>query len=215
MWEINDFNKWNDEGRPIDENVIELNIGYSNIEILGNLENLANLNTLCCHSNKLISLEGIEKLTNLTHLYCNNNKLTSLEGIENLINLKELYCFNNQLTSLEGIENLVNLKYLSCKNNFLTSLEEIENLNNLTYLYCSDNQLTSLEGIENLIKLIKNNKKIVNIMLYNFIDSDDHIELKNLFDNLLECKNYEKNKYIEEIEQMISKFNGYQKYVLK
>jgi Leucine-rich repeat (LRR) protein len=87
MWRINDFNNWNNEGRPINENVIELNISFSNIETLGKLENLINL----------------------IYLNCGNNQLTSLEGIENLINLEELYCSNNFLTSLEGIEGLVKL----------------------------------------------------------------------------------------------------------
>jgi Leucine-rich repeat (LRR) protein len=56
---INDFKKWIDDGRPINESIIELDISNSNIETLGNLEELD------CSFNKLISLEGIEKLTKL------------------------------------------------------------------------------------------------------------------------------------------------------
>jgi Leucine-rich repeat (LRR) protein len=175
MWEINDFNRWIDDGRPINENVINLNISNSNIEILKNLENLVNLK----------------------YLTCCNNKLTSLEGIENLVNLEKLNCNDNMLSSLKGIENLINLKYLHCYNN----------------------QLTSLEGIENFIKLIKNNK-MQNKINYNFTDSNDYIELNNLFnnliDNLIKCENNDKiDEYIEEIEQMIIELNGFQNYVLK
>jgi hypothetical protein len=104
---------------------------------------------------------------------------------------------------LEGIENLINLKYLNCEKNFLISLE----------------------GIEILIKLIKNNKKIKNDIIYTFIDSydsydsydsADYIELKDLFDNLIKCKNNNKiDEYIEKIEQMIVELNGFQNYVLK
>jgi Leucine-rich repeat (LRR) protein len=135
-----------------------------------------------------------------------------LEGIENLVNLKSLFCNNNQLTSLEGIENLVNLESLFCNNNQLTSLEGIENLVNLESLYCHDNQLTSLEGIESLVKLIKNNKQIKNNIECNFIDSDDYIELNDLFDNLIKCDN---NKIDKNIEKIIKELNGFQKYVLK
>jgi Leucine-rich repeat (LRR) protein len=65
MWGISDFNKWNNEGRSINEHVVELNISNSNIEILGNLENLINLKKISCYNNKLISLEGIENLNSL------------------------------------------------------------------------------------------------------------------------------------------------------
>jgi Leucine-rich repeat (LRR) protein len=118
MWGIRDFNKWNNKGRQINKNVIELNIAHSNIKKLGDLGNL--------------------------------------------INLKKLFCYNNQLTSLEGIENLV--------------------------------------------KLIKN-KKQIKIMKYNFIDSNDYIELNNLFDNLIKCDD---NKIVENIEKMIIELNGFQ-----
>jgi primosomal protein N'' len=67
-----------------------------------------------------------------------------------------------------------------------------------------------------LVKLIKNNKQIKNYIKHSFTDSDDFIELNDLFDNLLGCKNNDKlNEYIEEIEQMIKELNGFQKYVLK
>jgi hypothetical protein len=67
-----------------------------------------------------------------------------------------------------------------------------------------------------LIKLIKNNKNIINYTNYNFIDSDNYIELKDLFDNLLEYENNNKiNEYIEKIEQMIIELRGFENYVLK
>jgi Leucine-rich repeat (LRR) protein len=151
----------------------------------------------------------------LKELDCVNNKLTSLEGIENLVNLKKLCCYENQLTSLEGIENLVKLEQLICADNDLTSLEGIENLVNLDMLCCYNNQFTSLEGIENLVKLIKNNKNITKNIRYNFIDSDDYIELNDLFINLTKCDNNKIDEYIEEIEQMIIKLYGFQKCVMK
>jgi internalin A len=216
MWKIDDFNKWIKNERPINENIIELDISQSNIKILGNLENLVNLEILNCDNNFLSSLEGIEKLINLEFLSCGYNQLTSLERIENLINLEYLDCSYNQLTLLEEIENLTNLKNFYCYNNSLTSLKSVENLNNLKALYCYDNLLTSLEGIENLTNLIKNNKKIIKELNYDFIDSDDYIELNDLFNNLIKCKNNNKiDKNIENIEKMIIELNGFQKYVLK
>jgi hypothetical protein len=91
-------------------------------------------------------------------------------------------------------------------------LKEIENLVNLTHLYCSDNQLISSEGIESLVELIKNNKQIKNKITYTFMDSDDYIELNDLFGNLIKCDD---NKIDENIENIIKELNGFQKYVLK
>jgi Leucine-rich repeat (LRR) protein len=198
-WGINDFNKWCENGRPINKNVIGLDISSSNIK----------------------SLEGIENLINLKYLNCNNNNLTSLEGIENLINLKYLNCNNNNLTSLEGIENLTNLNTLYCIYNQLISLEGIENLVNLEILHCNHNQITSLKGIENLTKFIKNNNELHGlcyafINFNDFDDCDDNFELKFLFDSLIKSKNInETNDYITKIEQMIIELNGFQQYVLK
>jgi hypothetical protein len=53
-------------------------------------------------------------------------------------------------------------------------------------------------------------------LYYNFVDYKDHIELNDLFVNLVKFKNNNKiDKYIEKIEKMIKELNGFQKYVLK
>jgi internalin A len=118
---------------------------------------------------------------------------------------------------LEGIENLVNLTHLYCHNNQLTSFEGIENLINLGEFYCNNNQLTSLEGIENFVKLIKNNKNITKNINNNcnFIDSNDYIELQELFNNLIISEIDNIDESIIKIEKMIIKLNGFQNYVLK
>jgi Leucine-rich repeat (LRR) protein len=230
-WNIDDFNKWCENGRPINKNVIRLDISNSNVKSLKGMENLVNLKYLYCYNNQLTSLKGIENLINLTELYCYNNQLTSLKGIENLINLTELYCHDNQLTLLEGIENLINLKYLDCSHNFLKSLKEMKNLVNLKYLFCYINQLTSLEGIENLvnleylyykhnqlttikcievfIKLLKNNKKIVSYIHFDTIDFKDYIELIKLFSKFykLDESSIKFDEYIDEMEKIILDFN--------
>jgi Leucine-rich repeat (LRR) protein len=215
-WDINDFKKWIDDGRPINHNIIKLNISNSNIETLGNLENLVNLTHLNCSSNQLISLEGIEKLINLRHLTCGHNQLISLEEIENLINLTFFHCTDNQLESLRGMENLSNLRYFDCSNNQLTSLEGISNLVNLKNFYYSTNNLILLEAIEISIKLIKNDKKMIHNMSRKVVYSDEHIELTNLFHALFKPENNDIiDQYIEEIEQMVEELNRSQKCVLK
>jgi hypothetical protein len=73
-----------------------------------------------------------------------------------------------------------------------------------------------LEGIDNFVKLIKNNKKMLNKIKYDLDDFDDYIELKKIFDKIICCKNNNKiDEYIEKIEIIINKLYGFQKYVLK
>jgi Leucine-rich repeat (LRR) protein len=72
MWHFSDFNEWDDNGRPINGNVDILFISDEHIEILGNLENLINLEELYCWNNQLVSLEGIE---NLIKLIKNNKQI--------------------------------------------------------------------------------------------------------------------------------------------
>jgi hypothetical protein len=52
-------------------------------------------------------------------------------------------------------------------------------------------------------------------MEYNFIDSNDYIELQEPFKNLIKSKINNVDEYIEKIEKMIKELNGYQNYVLK
>jgi hypothetical protein len=62
---------------------------------------------------------------------------------------------------------------------------------------------------------MKNKNNIVNDMIVQFVDSDDYIELNDLFKNLIKCDVNKINKYIEEIERMIIRLNGFTKCVLK
>ena len=80
-WGISKYNEWIKNGRPVNDEVLTLDISWSNI----------------------VSLKGIEKLINLQELYCDDNELISLKGIETLTKLQILECENNQLISLEEI----------------------------------------------------------------------------------------------------------------
>jgi hypothetical protein len=98
-------------------------------------------------------------------------------------------------------------------------LKGIENLVKLTHINCIDNKLTILEGFGIFIKLISNNRKITNNIRYNFIDfsnSDEHIELNRLLDNLKNFNTFHKfNEHFEKLKNMFIEFCGFEKHVLK
>jgi hypothetical protein len=51
------------------------------------------------------------------------------------------------------------------------------------------------------------------LLLYDFIDHVDYVELNDLFLNLIKYKNDDES--IENIEKIIIELNGFQQYVLK
>jgi hypothetical protein len=161
IWSIKEYNQWIRNECPLNENVLELYISSSYITSLVNLQNLVNLEILCCYTNKLINLNGIQNLVNLKHLNCSNNKLTNLNDIKNLVNLEILYCTGNNLTTLNNIQNLVNLQVLDCTNNNLTNLNDIQNLRNLRYVKYYSNAIEHIPpNITRMLNQIKNGQNI-------------------------------------------------------
>jgi hypothetical protein len=152
-WHINEYNKWIQNGCPLNEHVLEIYISDSNLTSLVNLQNLVNLQVLNCSGNNLTNLNGIQNLINLKKLYCYYNQLTDLKDVQNLVNLQILICHFNNLTTLNGIQNLINLQKLDCMHNKLTTLNNIQNLVNLKELFCVNNKLVNLNGVQYLINL--------------------------------------------------------------
>lgn len=174
-WNIDNYNIWIDQGRPINLTVNKLNIYDSKITSLVGIERLSNLTVLDCSNNPLMSLDGLEKstkliqltcrynrlisldglktLTNLTHLDCSHNKITSLNVLENINLLMVLICRYNKVSSLKGLETLTTLTQLDCSVNNITSLNELEKSTILTILHCQENKLTSLDGFDTLTNL--------------------------------------------------------------
>jgi Leucine-rich repeat (LRR) protein len=178
VWSIIEYNQWIRDECPLNENVLELDVSFSKLSSLVNLQNLVNLEYLNCVGNHLTDLNDIQNLTNLQILNCSMNQLITLNGIQNLTNLQQLYCYNNKLTTINGIQNLTNLTHLYCTNNNLTNLNDIQNLVNLQKLYCSKNHLTALNYIENLVNLEELHYHNNNITTLNYIQN--LVKLKKL-----------------------------------
>ena len=55
-WKITEYNQWISDNCPLNENILELDISYSKLTSLVNLENLVNLKVLDCNHNTLTTL---------------------------------------------------------------------------------------------------------------------------------------------------------------
>jgi hypothetical protein len=118
-----------------------LDVTNKNISDMTGIEAFINLDSLCCSSNKITSL-NVSNSSDLAALNCSSNHLTSLD-ISGCTALKELQCEFNNLTSLDVSTNVALVK-MDCLGNELTGLD-ISNNTALISLDCSQNQLTSLD----------------------------------------------------------------------
>jgi hypothetical protein len=100
------------------------------------LTNCANLYTINCRSNHLISLPTLPN--SLSSLDCSYNNITVLPPLDTALTQAQFN--NNQLTFLPRLP--VHLLNVNCNNNLLTSLPELPQ--NDTVLNCAYNNLSSL-----------------------------------------------------------------------
>lgn len=162
-WNRQDYDNWINDMKPINHNVIELNLeietflyvcSEEGLKSLEGLERLPNLKSLNCTDHELEHFDGINKLKHLEKLNIGGNLFQSLDGICSLVNLRNLNCFNNyRLKSLTGIECLTKLVKLNVSHMELTSLVGIEHLTELVELDCTYNKLASFEQINKLTQL--------------------------------------------------------------
>lgn len=193
-WDIKEYNKWIEQGRPINIIVTELQLNQfipGKPLLFDGIENLPNLTSIYCEFNRLTSLRGIRNLPNLKLIMCGYNELTSLKGLENLPQLTELNCCSNKLTSLNGLKKLqlsmpeqsMSLISLNCDNNEITSLNVLNKCINLNFLSCEYNMITSLNGLKNLTNLINLNISNNEITSLNELKNLSNIEILDCSDN--------------------------------
>jgi Leucine-rich repeat (LRR) protein len=101
-WKLKEYNFWIDQGCPLDDRIITLDLKNSNAVIVPEIENIRNMQVLDISNNNLKHLEpSIFNLTNLQVLIVSNNQLSEISPlIGNLKNLRSLYVDSNKLTTL-------------------------------------------------------------------------------------------------------------------
>ena len=101
----------------------ELQLSFSNIIIIQNLEGLNNLTKLCLDNNIIEKIENLDHLVNLQWLDLSFNKIKEIEGLEELTNLTDLSLYKNNIQSIEGLDTCTKLNVLSLGANEIVSYE--------------------------------------------------------------------------------------------
>lgn len=128
-----------------------LNIIYSPVESLSDIEHLSQLKSLSisCHWKDKINLSG---LTQLERCFISYGK--GAKSIFNCHSIKYLYIDEFKLKNYEALCQLHNLEYLTIGNSSFNQtklLPELKQLKKLVFLNCR--KLNQLQGIEKLLKL--------------------------------------------------------------
>ena len=109
-----------------------------------NLENQEQLEHLEIYQGSIACIRNISHLSRLTVLDLSFNKITKIEGLNSLVNLEKLYLSSNDISVIENIDKLTKLKVLELGSNFISSIEGIENLEELEELWLGRNRISSM-----------------------------------------------------------------------
>lgn len=120
------------------------------MDIVGSLTNLKELNLSDCG---LSTIASLEMLTSLVHLDLSSNTVRNIQVLAQMPNLVTLKLPHNALVDLSALSDLANLAYLDVSYNSITTTAPVSSCSALTCLDISHNSLTALEGVEKLVNL--------------------------------------------------------------
>lgn len=157
------------------EKITELSINGKDIQNIGGIENLTNLQKFYSN-NEVRDLSPLKNLTSLTQLSFNDSEITDISPLKNLTNLQQLSLVHNRISDISALKDLTDLQKLNLTDNKISDISALRNLVNLESLELGDgmggNNISDLTPISEL-----KNLKLLSIM-YNKIS--DISALKNL-----------------------------------
>ena len=173
-------------------NLKELDLGFSKITGLNDIEYLTNLQVLNLMGTDITDLSGIEYLTNLQELDLSETWITDLSGIKNLTNLQVLCLSGVNIDDLSKIEYPTGLRKLFLESTNITALDGIDKLTNLQVLYLSEMKIDDLSGIENLTNLQTLDLRFMPISNLNFIKNLTNLQVLSLCQSQIDSGELEK-----------------------
>ena len=134
-------------------NLQSLDLNSNQLTDVGSLSGLTNLHSLYLSGNQISDVSDLSGLTTLSYLTLNNNQISDVSSLSGLTNIYELHLESNQLNNIEGLSGLTGLQSLHLDLNQLTNLNELSILTNLYELYSRENQLSDVSGLSGLTNL--------------------------------------------------------------
>ncbi len=140
------------------ENLTELkklslagNQGASNIEIIGKLSKLEDLELRECG---IGDIQFLSSLKELRALNLNSNSISDITPLEGLTGLERLELSKNELCDLSPLANLTNLYMLSLEGNEIRDISPLLGLSRLNQAELSDNQIVDFSPLEGKTELL-------------------------------------------------------------
>ena len=134
--------------------LIELNLGYNNLDNVSLLGDMDSLNRLDLAGNRINDLEPISSLILLNELDLTGNNIDTISGLTLYASLEKLVLRDNNLEKIVELGYFENLKYLNLRENHIKDLSPVGNLQTLQYLNIHSNtMIESIAPLKNLVQL--------------------------------------------------------------
>lgn len=138
------------------------------IEALGELTDVENLEQLTIKGDSITSLAGGEKFTKLHTLHMKNTVIQDFTVLNQMSNLKHLSIEDNeQMIPIEELAKLTQLESLTLKGDNILDVSSLETLVNLKKIYLEDTKVRDIhfmKGIPNLEHIeLRNNYELSNV----------------------------------------------------
>ena len=127
--------------------------GRGAISSLDDIKYFENIEKITVSYNKIGNINALGSLKNLTEINLRGNNITPQVDLSGLDKLKVLILEENQLTDISGIKLPAGIKNLILKNNKISELSCIGGLNDLLAMDLSLNQIEDISALKNMSKL--------------------------------------------------------------
>jgi len=191
--------------------LIQLDLGFNNIEDINGLDNLTQLeylDYLDLHANKIAKIKGLDNLELLRVLYLSANRITEIEGLKHLSNLEKLYLLENGISEIKGLDNLINLRELNLTHNRINEIRGLDNLKKLQTLELMENVISKIENLSHLKQLQNLSLTRNRITAIEPVFKLLSLDLLSLKDNPIQDK---RNKYFAELTINFQSFRYFSK----
>lgn len=129
------------------KNLRHLSLAYQNVDDLGPLAGLAELEWLDVRHNPLRDVTSLAQLPRLTHLLLFDTNVTDLTALRNCPRLAALDIGMTPITTTTALQGLETLEVLACRKSALSVLEHLDTFPRLEEIYLAETHVLDLSPL--------------------------------------------------------------------
>lgn len=170
-------------------NLISLHLGNCEIERLESLGKCKSLKYLNLESNKVKDISPVSQLNRLQKLILESNDIENVGPLKNLKSLEHLNLAKNQIYNIDSLKTLINIRSLIANDNCIQKIDILRNFPQLERINFSNNEVEEISALKGLLFLQEiqfTNNLIFDVTpIYIFIKKNDFTRTHNFYGNPL------------------------------